>query len=97
MQIPVDLSHPSKTTITVHWNTVDGVKPGVASSQDGDFVAASGTLTYAYGVTRQYIPVTVKGDAKVEPNETLIVQLSQPTHATVAGNGQVTGIILNDD
>jgi hypothetical protein len=97
MEIPVNLSHPSKQTITAHWHTVDGTTPGVASSQTGDFVAASGTLTFTYGATQLDIPVTVKGDATVEPNETLIVQLSQPTNATLTGNGQVTGTIVNDD
>jgi photosystem II stability/assembly factor-like uncharacterized protein len=97
MEIPVDLTHPSKETITVKWHTVDGTTPGVASSKSGDFVAASGTLTYTYGVSEQDIPVTINGDATVEPNETVIVQLADATNATLSGNGQVTGIIVNDD
>src|SRR4029079_8298958 len=40
--------------------------------------------------------VTVNGDTTVEPDETFVVNLSNPTNATIAG-GQGTGTIVNDD
>ena len=40
--------------------------------------------------------VTVNGDVKAEPNETLLVNLSAPTNATIL-DGQGTGTITNDD
>jgi hypothetical protein len=97
VQIPVDLSWPLRKTITVHWHTVDGTTTGVASSKDGDFVAASGALTYPISATREYISVVVNGDAKVEPDEALLVQLTSPTNATLTGDGQVKAVIVNDD
>jgi hypothetical protein len=57
---------------------------------------ASGTLTFAPGETSKTISAAVIGDTINEANETFVVNLSNPSNATVAdGQGQAT--ILNDD
>jgi Calx-beta domain len=61
-----------------------------------DYVAASGTLTFAPGTTSQTVVVTVNGDTVPEGNETFLVNLGSPSNATIA-RGQGTGTILNDD
>jgi hypothetical protein len=87
----VNLSSPSNSTVTVDWATA----PGTAA--DGtDYVAGSGTLTFAPGVTSQTVSVQVNGDTAVEPNETFSVNLSNSTGATVL-DGQGLGTISNDD
>src|SRR5438034_381080 len=63
---------------------------------DGDYVAASGTVTFLPGVTSQPVAVTVNGDTKFEPNETFFVNLANPVNTTISHN-QGAGTIVNDD
>ena len=88
----VTLSAVSGQTVTVGYATANGT----ATMADGDYLAASGTLTFAPGVTTQPVSVTVNGDVKAEPNETLLVNLTVPTNATILDD-QGTGTITNDD
>ena len=67
-----------------------------ATTADGDYVSASGTVSFGTGVTQQTVTVTVNGDTTVESDETFTVNLSTPTGATIA-DGQGLGIIQNDD
>src|SRR5207244_5532868 len=66
------------------------------SATGSDFVAASGTLTFAPNVKTQFVAVTVLGDTIVEPNEAFTVKLSAPSGATL-GPATGTGTILDDD
>jgi hypothetical protein len=88
--VPVTLSTPSTSTVSVHYATASGTASG------SDFTAASGTLTFAAGVTSRFVVVTVQGDPTVEATEVFTVQLSTPTGATI-GWATGTGIIGNDD
>jgi hypothetical protein len=88
----VSLSNPSSQQVTVHFATSDGT----ATTADGDYVANSGTVTFAPNTTTQTFTVVVNGDTKVEPNETFTVTLSAPTNATIA-DATATGTITNDD
>ncbi|WP_047698864.1 putative Ig domain-containing protein [Xanthomonas vasicola] len=87
----VSLSAASGQTVTVNYGTADGT--ATASS---DYVARSGTLSFAPGVTTQNVAITVNGDTAVEPNETFSVGLSGVSNATIA-RATGTGTILNDD
>src|SRR5439155_425012 len=79
-------------TITVNYATADGT----ATVADGDYVAASGTVTFLPGVTSTPELVTGNGDTRFEPNETYFVNLSNPVNATISDN-QGAGTIVNDD
>jgi hypothetical protein len=79
-------------TVTVSYATADGT----ATTADGDYLAASGTLSFDPGVTTLPVTVTVLGDAKVEANETFTLNLSNPVNAPM-GDSQGLGTILNDD
>ena len=85
------LSAVSGQTVTVNYATADGT--AIAPS---DYTAASGTLTFAPGTSTQTVTVLVNGDTLAEPNETFVVNLSNPTNATIL-TGQGTGTIVNDD
>jgi chitinase len=87
----VTLSAASASTVTVKYATADGT--AVAGS---DYVAQSGTLTFAAGETQKTIKVTAIGDSTVESNETLSVLLSSASGATIA-DGTGAGTITNDD
>lgn len=61
-----------------------------------DYVARSGTLTFAAGETSKTITVAIRGDEAIEADESFLLRLSAPTNATIRDN---TGIatIGNDD
>ncbi len=88
----VRLSAPGLHTVTVDFATADGSARGAY----GDFQAASGTLTFAPGVTAQTVTVAVGGDARPEPDEDFFVNLSNAVNATVV-DGAGRGLVLDDD
>ncbi|MCC4596163.1 putative Ig domain-containing protein [Xanthomonas campestris pv. phormiicola] len=87
----VSLSAASGQTVSVNYATADG-----SATAGSDYVARSGTLTFAPGVTAQGVAITVNGDTAVEPNETFSVGLSGASNASIA-TATGTGTILNDD
>lgn len=87
----VSLSNPSFQTITVNYATADNTATAAS-----DYVAASGTLSFAPGQTSLPLNVTINGDTAIEPNESFSVNLSLPTNASFADN-QGAGTILDDD
>jgi hypothetical protein len=88
----VSLSAASDQTVTVNYATADWT----ATTADGDYVATSGTLTFAPGVTTQPVSVTVNGDVKNEADEIFLVNLSDPVNAPLSAS-QGIGTIANDD
>jgi hypothetical protein len=87
----VNLSAPSAVLVTVDYATIDGT-----ATAGSDYLATSGTLTYAPGETSKTITVQVIGDRIAEPNETFGVSLGNATGATIAG-GPGIGTILDDE
>ncbi len=87
----VTLSKASTKPVTVTYTTSNGT-----ATAGQDYVAGSGTVTFAAGVTSQTVTVGVLGDATVEPNETFTVTLSNASGATVS-RATATATITNDD
>ncbi|WP_319428522.1 Calx-beta domain-containing protein [Mycobacterium sp. RTGN5] len=87
----VTLSQASTTPVTVNYSTSSGT-----ATAPGDFTAATGTLTFAAGVTSQTITVKVTGDTTVESSETFTVSLASPAGATISRT-TATATITNDD
>ncbi|WP_221230802.1 putative Ig domain-containing protein [Xanthomonas sp. CFBP 8152] len=87
----VSLSMASGQTVSVNYATADGT-----ATAGSDYVARSGTLTFAPGVTAQGVAITVNGDTAVESNETFSVGLSGASNASIA-RATGTGTIVNDD
>jgi PKD repeat protein len=87
----VTLSEASDLTVTVDYATSDGT--AVAGS---DYLAASGTLTFAPGETSKTVAVTILGDTVDELDEQFTLALSNPTNVTLAG-GPATGTIVDDE
>src|SRR5438445_2217153 len=87
----VSLSNPSSQTITVNYATANGT-----ATAGSDYVAESGTLTFAPGQTTRTIAIVVNGDTLNEPTETFFVNLSAPVNPTIADN-QGLGTILDND
>jgi hypothetical protein len=87
----VSLPYPSVSTVMVDYATADDT-----ATAGVDYVATSGTLTFAPGVLTQTITVTANGDDLIELDETFFVNLSNPGSATIT-DAQGVGTILNDD
>lgn len=87
----VSLSVASGAPVTVNYATQNGT--AIAGT---DYVAASGTITFAPGETSRTIPLMVNGDAAVEPDEYFMLTLSGATGATLT-RPSATMTIQNDD
>ncbi len=87
----VTLSVDALSTVTVDYATANGTATG-----GSDYVAASGTLSFAPGETVKTIIIAVIGDVLMDGTESFFVNLSNPTNATV-GDSQGRGTITGDD
>jgi hypothetical protein len=88
------IASPAPTTsIAVNFATQYGTAtPGV------DYVAQSGTVTFAPGQTSKQVVVAVVGDTVAEADETLGLVLSAPTAPATLGSPPFgVGTIVNDD
>jgi len=88
--VTVTLSAETGKTVTADYNTVGGT-----ATSGVDFVAASGSLTFAPGVTTQGITVSIIGDTMNEFDERFQVVLSNTTNASAGSSSSVT--IIDDD
>jgi hypothetical protein len=78
-------------TVTVSYATADNT-----ATAGADYVAATGTLTFAAGESARTIDVAVNGDTAPEANEAFVLNLSSPKNA-VLKTPQGVGTIMNDD
>jgi hypothetical protein len=87
----VSLSAAYDAPVTMNYSTSNG------SAKSGeDYVAQSGTLTFAPGQTSKSIAILVKGDKKKENNETFFVSLTSIS-AAMTFDGMGMGTIVDDD
>jgi len=93
MTFTVKLSAAYDQAVTVKYATQDSS----AVSSSNDYVAKSGTLTFAAGQTTQTFTVTIRGDKKREGDESFYVLLSDPTTNALIETSYGWGTILNDD
>ncbi len=93
----VQLSAASGQAITVNYATADNTLGANSATAGVDYVATNGTLTFAPGSTLNTIKVTINGDTTIEPDETFLVNLSNPTGGAILGQSQGIGTIINDE
>jgi chitinase len=92
MTFAVTLSAAYDEPVTVNFATRDGT-----ATAGEDYVARSGTLTFAPGETVKTITVTVNGDRLREASEYFDVLLGIPSGNALLADGSGRGTILNDD
>jgi hypothetical protein len=85
------LSAPGGIQSRVGYATANGT--AIARS---DYSSRGGTLSIPVGGTSRIVSVTIRGDATIEPDEMLLVNLSAPINVAI-GDGTAVGTILNDD
>ncbi len=76
--------------------TVSYATRGWSAAVGTDFVATSGTLTFAPGEHTKTVSVPVIGDTRREPDEQFTLELSNPQNARL-GRAQAVATIRNDD
>ena len=89
----VTLSAVYDQPVTVSYRTSDGT----ATTSDNDYVARTGTLTFAPGETTKTITIEVKGDSKREADETFFLDLFGNSSNSWFTKRRGVGAILNDD
>ena len=89
----VTLSAAYDQAVTMSFRTVSGT----ATTSDIDYIAKSGTLTFAPGETTKTITIEVKGDNKIEADETFYLDLFGNSSNALFTRYRGIGTILNDD
>ena len=91
--ITVDLSSSSTQNVTV-----DYAVTGTATGSGTDYTLANGTLTITAGLTSGTITIaSIVNDSLDEPNETVILTLSNPSNATLGSDIVHTYTITDND
>jgi hypothetical protein len=93
MTFTVTLSAAYDQPVTVKYATHDDS----ATVADNDYIATSGTLTFAPGETSKAITVLIKGDTKKEADESFYVLLSDASSNALIDDAYGWGTIVNDD
>ena len=80
------------SSYSVSYATANGT-----ATAGSDYTAGSGTLTFAAADTTKTITIASTDDATVEPNETLLVNLSSATGGATISDAQGVGTIIDND
>jgi hypothetical protein len=92
-RFPVTMTNPSELPVTVQFATADQT-----ALVPVDYVATSGSVTFAPGSQTTEVVVQVVADGLAEADETFRVQLTSPAPAQASlARAAATGTIRNDD
>lgn len=89
--IEITLNAPSAQSVTVSYATQDGT-----ALAGRDYVATSGTVTFAPGETRRLIGVSAIADGVTEGNESFTLNLSAPSNAQLGKPASMTVTIVEN-
>ena len=84
----VSLSQPATKTVTVNFASLDGT-----AKAGKNYVATSGTVSFAPGETRKSIPVTILPDSTMTTDLAFTLRLSSPVEGVLGTVTQATGTI----
>ncbi len=91
--IAIALSEPTSDTVTVDYNITGGT-----AVRPDDYTLTTGTLQFNAGQTTKTISIMVNNDTIDEqPGETIILELSNPSYASLGANSQHIYTIRDDD
>jgi len=88
----ITLSAAYDQAVTISFRTANGT-----AKKNEDYVAKTGTLTFAPGETTKTITISVKGDSKREGSETFYIDLFGLSSNGLFTKNRGIGTILNDD
>ena len=92
--VPISLAPASTGAVTLNWTVIAG---GTASVGSDVVAPISGVVNVPAGATLASIPVTMAGDAVVEPNETVVIQVSSTTPGVSVVDGTAVVTITDDE
>jgi hypothetical protein len=92
--VPLTVFRTGNTSVAASVNYA--VTGGTATVGD-DFTINEGTLTFGVGSGVRTIPLTIVDDAAVEPDETLVVTLSEPGVSTELGSPATMTVTITDN
>ncbi len=90
--VPIALTVPSQSVVTVSWSTLD-----YEATAPGDYVAASGSVTFEPGQTLATIDLVVVADAEPEPTELALISLSNAVGANIGGYWGLGFVFIQND
>jgi chitinase len=89
--VTISLSKSAATPVTVNYGTFDGT-----ARAGEDYVANSGSVSFAAGETSKMVNIVINGDTAFETDENLQVRLTNASGASLLkGTGTIS--IFNDD
>ncbi|MGI9249991.1 MAG: Calx-beta domain-containing protein, partial [Pseudohongiellaceae bacterium] len=99
MAFTISLSATPAEQTEVSWTTNDNTAPNAMQATAGtDYMNAGGTLTFAAnGNTTMNVTVSIVNDDAVEPDETFLLTLSNPTNEATLADAEATGTITSED
>jgi large repetitive protein len=92
LSFSVLLTNAKSSTVGVDYTTADG-----SALAGSDYTTTSGTLTFSPNQTSKSVAITVLDDALAEDDETLVLDLTNPTGGPQITDAQGLGTIGNDD
>ena len=104
--LPVTVDYEDARTGTAASGTDKALSGGTLTFAAGetsktlptDYALSGGTLTFAAGETSRTFSVSVTGDTTDEPDETVVVRLTNAANAEISSTaGTGTGTIIDDD
>ena len=94
--LPVSRTNGGQGSVSVDWVVESGDAPAATPAED--FIADSGTLTWADGDTDlKFITINIVGDTTIEENESIRIRLSNPTNGAAITHDNTIIYIENDD
>jgi Calx-beta domain/FG-GAP-like repeat/Bacterial Ig domain/TLD len=96
MVFTVKLSQASTQTVTANYSTADNSPTAGAATAGQDYVAKSGTLSFAPGETSKQISISINADVLPESDESFFIYLANPVGAGIQDSTAI-GVIVNDD
>ena len=92
VDIPVTLSEASGADTTVNYSVTGGT-----ATNGSDYNLQDGTVTIPAGEISTNITLPIINDVLKEDSETITIELSNPTNATLGANTTFTYTIIDDD
>jgi len=90
----IDRTGTSTGSATVDWQVAGS---GLHSLSADEFVATTGSVSFANGETSKFVTVLVNGDAVGEYDETFSIALSNPGYGSTVADVMASATVVNDD